>query len=160
ICMLVYSDLTIDAAGGLTATGHNALALVATHNLTISGVVDVSAIGPASGSGSPNPPPRLGKGVSSSSTPGRGGGGCTQNGGGGGTDTDDGAVSGGPTYGTPELVPLTGGSPGGSGGTPPSVCDLNCPTIGQGGGGGGALQLVACHTMTLGILGHVSAMGG
>jgi hypothetical protein len=160
ICLEVYSDLTIDNGAGFTAQGTNALAIVATHDLLLSGTIDVSAMGPTGGAGVPNPPPGLGKTVTSAYFDGGGGGGFAQPGGGGGTDSDDGAIAGGPGYGADTLIPLLGGSPGGAAGSPPSVCDLNCPSIAKGGGGGGAVQLVGCHILHVGIVGRVLAGGG
>lgn len=53
-----------------------------------------------------------------------------------------------PAYGTPMLVPLVAGSSGGVGG------------LGPGGSGGGAIELVAGGTLTLGALAVVNASGG
>lgn len=58
------------------------------------------------------------------------------------------AAAGGATYGNPEIVPLVGGSSGGSG------------VINGGGTGGGAIQLVAGTSLRVGPLGVVSAGGG
>lgn len=57
------------------------------------------------------------------------------------------AAMGGMVYGTPEIVPLVGGSSGGEG-------------FGDGGGGGGAIQLVAANSVTVDAMGYVTAGGG
>jgi hypothetical protein len=83
----------------------------------------------------------------SSDEPDEGGGG-----GGFGTGGGDGSGStrGGPTYGTPELVPLRGGSGGGVGGDDDG---------GEGGAGGGAIQLSAGGSIAVRGSGVVTAGG-
>jgi hypothetical protein len=72
----------------------------------------------------------------------------------GGPGATEGTAAGTATkaYGTPELVPLVGGSSGGNG-------DLSGGTGSQNGGGGGAIQLVAGKSILLGSGGYITAGG-
>jgi hypothetical protein len=69
-------------------------------------------------------------------------------------DTDT-PGAGGPTYGTPNLNPLVGGSGGGGGGD----C-ASCSRWAQGGGGGGAIGITSSGTITLAAGSTISANGG
>ena len=71
--------------------------------------------------------------------------------GGPGNSTSDASVAGvgGPSYGSPNLVPLLGGSAGGAE-----------STFAEGGGGGGAIQLSARGSITIEISGIIDVGGG
>jgi hypothetical protein len=91
-------------------------------------------------------------GLSRPNDDGGGGGGSHASSGGPGGDspTANGGAEGA-TYGTPELVPLRGGSGGGGGGGVQG---------GAGGHGGGALQITSAGTITIAAGGLVDASGG
>lgn len=67
-----------------------------------------------------------------------------------------GGTPGGPTYGTPGLLPLVGGSGGGGGASP----DEDGPNGGGGGGGGGAILIASSTAITLPTTGAIRANGG
>jgi hypothetical protein len=154
VTMLATADVTI--AGTIDVSGANGGAYVtgtATQNnggpggpggfdggAGANGVVSTaggSGLGPGGGGGGPGPSLSYG-----------GGGGFLTAGGG----TGVGAGAGGPAYGTPNLLPLIGGSGGGGGSSNFGS------TAGGGGGGGGALLIASSGTITL--TGTIRAFGG
>jgi hypothetical protein len=157
ICLLEYTDLVIEPGVLVTAAGRNALALAA-DTITHGGYLVVSASGVASGSGS------VGDGtggttVGAFSSAG-GGAGFATPGAKGGTEDVLVTVPGGAAYGNAELRPLVGGSKGGVAGVTAQLCNVDCPRIAEGGGGGGALQLVGCRSIRFGVASQVLAVGG
>jgi hypothetical protein len=82
--------------------------------------------------------------------PNRAGGGSYCGSGGHGGTMSGPAASGGATYGNATLIPLLGGSASGSSAS--NVCNS--------GGGGGAIQIVAGQSITIGAYGAISAGGG
>jgi hypothetical protein len=157
ICLLEYTHFEIEPGVTVRAAGLLPLAVVA-DTILIGGALDVSAEGPSGGAGSGE----VGAGDQDdgSYTSGGGGGGFATRGAGGATDLGNILVSGGSSYGNRQLVPLIGGSAGGRGGVTSQICTVGCPTPARGGGGGGALQLVACKSLHLGAGAQVRAVGG
>lgn len=135
-------------------TGAFPLALVALDTMDVQGVIDVSAHDSrVSAGGFKAPATESTKG----SGPGGGTGGTTTNAAGGGAycgvggkggSSDAMPTAGGASYGSPVIIPLTGGSSGGNGSLPFA------------GTGGGAVQLVAGKKFTLGANATVAANGG
>ncbi|MFO0586909.1 MAG: hypothetical protein U0441_05195 [Polyangiaceae bacterium] len=123
ICVHKYAHVAIH--GTLKASGARVLAIVATTDMVIDGLVDVSAQWEVNGPGH-----------------------AAIYGGGYGTASGSGA----PAFGTPELIPISGGSPGDdqTGGM------FGCTN--KGGGGGGGLELVSCGNVS--ISGTINAGGG
>jgi hypothetical protein len=161
VAIFNFSSLTVPTGVTLTLKGAHAVALVATTDINIVGVVDARGytgttlcMGGAAGPGG-------GIGAATSNGAGMGGGtkgtgsGSYGSGGGGGGFGDvggrggniSGAVGGaaGGVYGNATLAPLIGGSGGGS------------SSAGNGGGGGGAVQLVAGGKI---VIGTGAAVGG
>lgn len=154
--VFVVRSLKIDSAATVRVLGADALVIVALDTITIDGHL-------LGDSADPNKGPGAGDQTDNTNIAGLGGGGggagtATSSGGGGGycgagglgaslavdaSDASDNAV-GGMAFGQPSLVPLLAGSNGGSG-------------FGAGGDGGGAIQLVAAHGIT--ITGTVSVGG-
>lgn len=158
VCMLRYSNFVIELGVAFVASGRNALAIVATGAMDISGYVVAAATGPTPGPGSVEAGSGGVRDDRWSSA--GGGGGFGTAGATGGTEDVLVTVPGGAPYGNDELSPLAGGSPGGRGGDEPSLCTVNCPVLARGGGGGGAVQLVGCRALRFGVLSAVSAVGG
>lgn len=149
--MYIVRNLTVRPNASLAASGTNPCAIVACEQIRIYG-----GLYAAVGGNSPSPGGFRSDGSDRPKAGGPGGGAPAsklQAGGGGSFGGRGGAgVSGpadllpgapGPTYGTPELIPLVGGSAGGDGGS-----------------GGGALQLVAGHKLLVGSHGWISCGGG
>jgi len=178
IMALSFQSISIPAGTTVAIIGGNALALVATEAIQISGIINArgNKNKPGAGGG------MGGTYFNSAAGPGAGGKGCelktgfmglyTLGGGAGGSHANKGGKGGGgqlstyncngglPTnpYSTSKLVPLTGGSGGGRGGTPkPS-------DVGDGGGGGGAVMIVSNTSITIGsgagISGGINVGGG
>ncbi|MEW6435281.1 MAG: hypothetical protein AB1730_27625 [Myxococcota bacterium] len=134
-----FRDLDVMADGGLTVKGTRPAIIAAAGRVRVLGGVTVEAGAQACASGGRGASPSSGNG-------GAGGGGFGSPGGAGG----DGLGSGGPgggTSGTPLLVPLRGGCPGGVGGGNGT----------RAASGGGALQISANGDLI--ISGHVAAPG-
>jgi hypothetical protein len=174
ICVIVRHNITFDTGSTVNVTGSRALALVATGTMTLKGTVDASASGTTGGPGSM----LSGSGVGGSatalpdageSTPanaGGGGGGFGMMGGSGGDDSSPSACNNGTApcavkgdfgnvQGVITLVPLYAGSSGGV-----NSAKSGSPRQGLPGGGGGAVQLVACTTMTVANGAIFAANGG
>lgn len=144
----------VEQTAKLTVTAKTPIAIVATNDIDILGKLDASSQdfggigGGYSGTVQSKGAGPGGGGIGSEvdDTPGVGGGGGAFCGAGGkGGDTSGAMGVGGTPYGSPTLVPLSGGSAGGG-------AEL------FGGAGGGAIQLVAAHAIT--ISGVVAAGGG
>jgi hypothetical protein len=154
--VFVFRSLTVPATSRIEASGGRALVILATNDITIEGVVDVSSNdingGPGAGDGGQDDTAgngdgrgRRGAGDGGNNDSGGGGAGFGSSGGARGRLTD----GGGGTYGDPLCVPLIGGSGGGGGGD---------NSGGDGGGGGGAVQLSAGGTLR--VTGTIDAGGG
>jgi hypothetical protein len=154
LCVLTYADFGIAAGVLVTVTGPNPLAIVATHDLTIGGVIDASGHAAVNG---PGVAASVGTGGSNDGNVanGGGGGGFGQAGGTGGTPSDGTVVAGGQPFGSPGLSPITGGAAGGHAGAGADVVNKPAP----GGGGGGGVQLVACHVLHLAAPSRIIAVG-
>jgi len=165
VVILAFDALTIAGGATLQLTGNRPVILAVYGDATINGSLDASATGVTPGAGgnvscTPGNGAPGDNGVIGSGTGGPGGGG----GGGGafgaasgaGGTTDDNQVSKGgvsrPAEGSASLVPLRGGCPGGQGG---QGTDASTAT---GGAGGGAVQVSAAGTVSVG--GVLSAAGG
>jgi len=148
ICVLKGNNVAIHWTSEQTVP-LPAFAIVATNQMTVDGTIDFAAqvrntsasIVYDDGPGAPDPrgegPGELGSGA------GYGTAGAPDGAGG----------AGGLAYGNETGTPLVGGARGGSPWTVDSVIAL-------GGGGGGALQLVACHQLTITSQGAINAGGG
>lgn len=171
ICVVVQRNITFAETSSVTVTGSRALALVATGTMSVSGRINASAVGSNAGPGAMVTGLGVGaNGISmpsgSESAPGNaggGGGGFGANGGPGGdapgacntspcADPGAGGLVQGPNT---TLIPLRAGSRGG-------FNSANSGSIRQGfpGGGGGAVQLVGCNTLTIANSAEFDANGG
>jgi len=154
----VFMFKDVDVPGTLKITGSAPIALLADGDITITGLVDVSADGATNAPGAIQSGACVGSGQIGATEPTAGGGGAGrfQIGGNGGrrynTTTDS---PGGATSSDADLDPLVGGCQGGQ------ARRLVVPTpASNGGGGGGAVQLVARGAVTLGAGGTIDASGG
>jgi hypothetical protein len=147
ICVVRYGTISVAAAAAVSVTGARPLALVADQMLSVDGILDVSAVGRASGPG--------GGLTISGGTPaftagtGGGGAGFQTVGAPGGTVAANGGAANGGVASTPQL--LQGG---------PRAAGLMAGgrNVGGGGGGGGA-TLIACRG-AVSVSGLVDAGGG
>lgn len=175
ICVIVRRNITFETGSTVTVTGSRALALVATGTMTLNGTVIGSASGTNGGPGSMIFGIGLGGSATAlpddgENTPGNaggGGGGFGMMGGAGGDDSSPGfcnnftpppcAVRGGfgMVQGAISVVPLYAGSGGGV-----NSAKSGSPRQGLPGGGGGALQLVGCTSMTIASGAAFAANGG
>ncbi len=176
IGVFVVKDLIIEHGARLRFRGHNAVAIRVLGRVEIHGVIDVSggrgacvddAVPLCSGPGGfpgggrsdfgdaqdgQGPGAGHAGNILGSNPTGGGGGGHLGNGGSGGDDTTDliGAEGGegGTSYGSAVLVPLCGGSGGGSGAL---ELDIDAPPWDPafGGGGGGAIQITANENIVI-----------
>jgi len=155
IGMYVAKSFRVEPNAGLRTKGTYALAIVAIDSFDIQGTIDVGAQnsyptaggyvhGATAGAKGGGP----GGGGAGSSTNAGGGGGFCGTGGKGAAIAAGTAGAGGVTYGNPTLIPLIGGSAGGS------------AALTDSGSGGGAVQLVAGKTFTLGANAFINAGGG
>jgi hypothetical protein len=136
------------AIGDVTAYGNNPLAIVATGDITVTGMLDASAESVSSGPGAQRSDPCAGQ---PSSYGGSGGGNATDGGGGGEPQViiNNPRVPGG--IAQIGFEPLAGGCPGGP-------LTSNGSVVADGGGGGGAVQLVSLTTIA--ISGGIDVGGG
>jgi hypothetical protein len=164
----VFIAKSIHVEAGVSITSGvgtvNPIVLVSLGDFLVDGVIDMSA-DDTPGSRSPGGAIFSGSlynsqgfgdggGGASSATNAGGGGSFCGTGGKGAAFEDAGSpASGGAVYGTATLIPLVGGSTGGSGGV-----DQN--NMAQPGSGGGALQLVAGTSITISDGGALGAGGG
>ena len=153
--VFTVKSLTIQAGATVEVTGADALVVVALDTIDIEGKLfgnssfDQARVGPAASwlhSGVNTAGQGAGGGGAGSGETSGGGGGFCGTGGAGAALTGT-AAQGGAPYGMPTLVPLVGGSQGGSG-------------MAEGGAGGGAIQLVAATSITVGGVIHVGGEGG
>ncbi|HEX7601963.1 MAG TPA: hypothetical protein VF316_10175, partial [Polyangiaceae bacterium] len=164
IHVLIVKSLKIEPAAHLSVNrpaGGLPLAIIALGDMTVLGTIDVHAIGDQSygggfqstqnsqkGAGPGGGPAATGVG-STTLGAGAGGGSYCGKGGQGALEASAPAPAGAatPPYGTPEIVPLVGGSSGGSG------------SFGAG-AGGGAVQLVAFGQFSMGANSYINVGGG
>jgi len=147
---------SLQVSGTLRVRGARPLVIIAKSDMVISGVIDGNADGGVEGPGGFSGGPGAGGvgGSDAGSYDDAGGGGGGFGGAGAPGQRSGPAVSGtqGPVYGTPDLLRLEGGS--GGGGLVPA-CTGHPP-----GAGGGAIQLYARGTITLGGAVMVNGGGG
>jgi hypothetical protein len=179
-CVFYLPSLTVEAGATLQVRGPSPAILVVKGVAQIAGTIDASANGRLGGAGGGDGGQTASNGKGSSGTGpvpavggktcdcqtdednyddcGGGGGGFATVGGAGGLEggkfcTQGPEPLGGVTYGNQQLVPLLGGSGGGSG----DVGNAAYALPGDGGGGGGAIQISAS---TIQLSGAVLANGG
>jgi hypothetical protein len=150
--VFVVHSLKIDSTATVRVLGADALVIVALDTITIDGHLLGDSADPNKGPGAADQTDNTnvvglgggGGGAGTATTSGGGGGYCGAGGVGASlVGASDDAVAG-MTFGQPTLIPLVAGSNGGSG-------------FGAGGDGGGAIQLVAAHGIT--VTGTVSVGG-
>ncbi|HEY3357195.1 MAG TPA: hypothetical protein VGQ83_28355 [Polyangia bacterium] len=163
-----FSRIEIPEGVEIVAVGHAALALYAETDVVIAGAVragpgthgtlgdEVRRRPPAgawvTGANWPGTAGIAGAGADVYGSTGGGGGGFGQNGGAAGSGpTLPPTAGGGAAYGTADLVPLLGGSPGGT--LPITGSEPVAPA------GGGALQIVGCRSLRIAATGRISASG-
>lgn len=154
IGVYIAKSWTIAAGADVTFANQNAVALVALDTIDVEGTISITATGTGTTAGGYF---AMGTKAGKGAGPGGGGGGSAKNAGGGGGYCGAGGTgaafaggtdaAGGATYGDAKLIPLVGGSSGGS-------------ADGVPGSGGGAIQLVAGTSITLGKTGVITAGGG
>jgi hypothetical protein len=159
--VIVVRSLTLEPAGHISVTGGLPLALVSLGGMTLLGSIAANASGGTAQAGGASSSKTNQKGAGPGggpaatgtvSMPGAGAGGGSHCGK-GGQGAVESTATGQPgaaaaSYGAPAIVPLLGGSSGGTG------------AVGSGGAGGGALQLVAGGTFSLGAAGSINVGGG
>jgi hypothetical protein len=138
------ASLTIPDNVSVTIDGVNPVILIVQGTVDIEGQLYVTAGALAS----PNPGPGAGTSVFDGAEGGIGAGGALCGRGGDAFTNSSTLGPGGMPYGSPALIPLVPGSAGGNGGFG-----------GPGGAGGGALQISAGVSITVGLLGVVTAPG-
>jgi len=141
--LFILKSLTIIDTASLSFSGPNPVILAVLTTVSIQGTLYLGD-GEAGGFGEsvPGPGAGLGLGVGYATSSGGGGASYCGLGGAGGYSTAP-VPAAGPTYGTATLVPLLAGSHG----------------AGSAGAGGGAIQIVAGQSITVGPLAHVNAAG-
>jgi hypothetical protein len=165
--VLFVSELVLPVGTKLVFSGDRPLIIVATGRVEIDGTISAAADSVSGwvGGGAPGPATANRPGTcpiddiagggrpgSSDSASGLGpsGGGFCGKGGAGSTDLmGTAAAVGGVTYGSPELVPLVGGSSGATG-----------AGTGTGGAGGAALQIISAKEILIGDQGIIHVGGG
>jgi hypothetical protein len=169
-CVIGLSSLTVHKSVTLSATGSHPLVLLVSGSVTVNGVIDVGAKGklpgPGGADGGVYPSSQAGDGpgggkvcncsLALGDDCGGGGAGFGAPGGAGGKELSGSCTSssaGGAAYGAAALVPLPGGSGGAAGGQ-----DNPGDGVGQGGAGGGALQISAQEGIS--VSGAITAGGG
>jgi hypothetical protein len=154
IGVYIAKSWTISAGANVTVDNGNAIALVALDTIDVEGTISLSADGTGTSPGGHfYNGTKAGKGAG----PGGGGAASAKNAGGGGGYCGAGGTgaafsggtvaAGGVTNGNAMLIPLVGGSSGGS-------------ADGVPGSGGGAIQLVANTSVTVGKTGVITVGGG
>jgi hypothetical protein len=143
----------IEPNASVTVFGNFPIVFLATDSIDILGGISATANGDATSGGGYRQTMSATKGAG----PGGGGAGGAMGAGGGGSycgiGGNGGAMGGsggmgGAAYGTPQIVPLEGGSQGGGG------------SSSDGGAGGGAIQLVAANSVSIGMGASVNVGGG
>ncbi|MEM9067568.1 MAG: hypothetical protein AAGE52_03650 [Myxococcota bacterium] len=165
--IFAFGSLRVETNATVVTTGDYALVLLAARDITIDGVLDVSANGLVGGAGGYNGGERRNAGQGpggggrgdidgflDSEMGGGGGGGHRAAGGEGGDHNSASGGSAGPSTDDDKGIPLVGGSGGGAG--------ANAGDGGRGGGGGGAVQLTANGTIRVndGAILRASGAGG
>ena len=153
VAILRLHDLKTTAATTMRVVGRRPLVIIADHDVTLAGTIDLAARLDAAGPGGFSPATGTGVGgngvhIDPNDDGGGGGGGFGTIGGTGGTGGTATGGAGGATY--PATI-LNGGSGGGS-----TALGLSCTNLG--GGGGGAILIFAKHKLTL--MGAIHAGGG
>lgn len=156
LAILHIRTLTVEAGATLRVVGSRPIAIIASQQVTISGVIDVSAdrgtpgAGGAtsgSGNGAGGDAPADGGAVQ----PGGGGAGFGSFGGSGGDGFSEAGGQGGATYGSPSQSVLFGGSAGG--------LSADCPAD-TAGAGGGAIDIYSAKLISIPTGGGINAGGG
>jgi hypothetical protein len=143
LCVFSYQDISVTPSGSLLISGPRPAALTALGDVTVQGVIDAGLAGSGSGQGNG------GNAVAVSTGAGGAGGGNTAGGSGGrNAALQSGGNGGNSGTASAALTPLIGGSQGGAG-----------TGAAAGGRGGGALQLVACGSLTIAAGAQISAKG-
>jgi len=162
--VLIVKSLAIEPAAHLSVNrpaGGLPLAIIALGDIRILGTIDVHALGDKAYGGGfestqnsqngagPGGGPAASDGATTTSGAGAGGGSYCGKGGQGALEANATTPAGTATapYGTPEIIPLVGGSSGGSG------------SFGAG-AGGGAVQLVAFGRFSMGASSYINVGGG
>jgi hypothetical protein len=155
--LYVVQTFRIETTAALSLSGLRPVVIAALDSVAIEGQLLVNAAAERGGPGgfsSEVAGPGAGAAGQTAGAPNSGGGGGSYCGLGGLGGTMAGmpgiAAKPGRAYGTPELVPLIGGSPGGA---------ASYYGVVHGGGGGGAVQIVARGSIKVGMFGIVSAAG-
>lgn len=152
LAVFAGKNIVAESTVQITVEGQRPLVLIAPGNISLRGslsaVPDEIYFSKANAGGFSAPGPKLTKGMGpgggNALSPQAGGGSyCGLGGNGGGAD----GSLGGKAYGSPELVPLLGGSSGGN-------------AAGDGGAGGGAIQIVAGGDLTVTATGIIHVGGG
>ncbi|HVK78879.1 MAG TPA: choice-of-anchor D domain-containing protein [Kofleriaceae bacterium] len=161
--MRIYWFHSLTVAATLKVTGTMPLVLISDRDVTVTGVIDVSADGATDG---PGALPLGGScdgqspGSTTSVSAGGGGGGRYGSGGSGGSSSQSmGGVGGQPIGGIfpdVDMIPLQGGCRGGSTGE----TNAGFGYVSSGGGGGGALQIVSRTRISLTGSAIIDASGG
>jgi hypothetical protein len=152
VALYVAKSMNILAGKNLTVTGPRPFVFVALDTIRISGTLNANSKGdvPIGGGSEVTTQNSVGSGPgggnAGTATVAPGGGSYCGKGGGGAPETGS-ASNGGAVYGSPSIVPLVGGSSGGSGSA-------------SAGSGGGAVQLVAGTSITIDAGGYVQVGGG
>jgi hypothetical protein len=177
ICTFKFNHVLVPSGVTITATGPNALAIVAAAAMDIEGTINVSAVGTANGPGASDASGlgcswtyvcQCGTSPGCNVSSGAGGGAGYATGGGASGNCSSylnantpacppsvtSCMGGGGTYGSSSLMPLRAGATGGA-------ANSNCSQPpAAGGGGGGALELVSCGAATFGAMAVLDAGGG
>jgi hypothetical protein len=157
--LYTVNSLVIDETAALRFTGPRPVILAALTTINVLGQILVNgqtntSCGPGGFASGTSPGPGAGQAETQYPNSGSGGGSYCGTGGSGGLslapDAGGVAASGGATYGNATLSPLIGGSSGGFYMGEPS----------NGGCGGGAIQIVAGTSITIGTYGAINAGGG
>jgi hypothetical protein len=151
--LYILNSLEVDPTAAISFTGPHPIILAILTTAAINGSLTVAASGGTAGPGgfSPsNPGPGAGTvGFDGDYPHSNAGGGSYCGAGGSGGASPGPAAPGGATYGSATIAPFIGGSSGGPG-----------PYSDNGGAGGGAIQIVAGTSISIGALGSVNAGGG
>jgi hypothetical protein len=159
--LYIFDSLTVVQSATLRFTGALPVVVLARTSVDIQGQILVDGTGDIPVGGALRDTPGPGGFYGANAGPGAGqscllgstfpnsgcGGGSYCGVGGGGAASQLPAAGGGPTYGSPEIVPLVGGSSGGA-------------ELDSSGAAGGAIEIIAGQQITIGLFGAISAGGG
>jgi hypothetical protein len=145
--LYVWNSFTLPDTASITFGDTNPVILAVLTTVSIQGTIYVND-GNAGGFSDATPGPGAGQGGNGfAANSGGGGGSFCGMGGSSGSSTSPGSIpTGGPTYGNANLIPLVAGSNGGNDGF-------------NGGRSGGAIEIVAGTSITVGAYGHIQAGG-